>query len=228
MSRSFVNTSDHLDSSGISISDTPFTMAIWYKYASTASSNAFITIGESGTGNNWFILRGITSAPKSLQIEEKDTVASGVNSKQGVGSGDTATWHLAVGVFTSHSSRTAFIDGGGATVGSGTRTASGMNVVKISGDTAASPGQAMNGKLAHAAIWNIALSDAQVYSLLYLYPNQVAVGNLVNYWPLTNNQSPEPDYGSGNLPLTVTGTTFSTDNPNIAGTLVQQLMGAIG
>ena len=86
----------------------------------------------------------------------------------------------------------------------------------------------MNGKLAHAAIWNVALSDQEVASLKYLYPNQVAVANLVNYWPLTSNKSPEPDYGSGNLPLTVTGTTFSTDNPNIAGTLVQTLMGAIG
>ena len=224
MSRSFNGSTNYLSASGISISDTPFTMSVWWKSKGLGSASPVgMCIGESGTGNNWFLWRLNTN--KFMQIEEKDTVAGPGNSTQAA-TNDFSTWHLGVCVFSSHSSRSVFIDGTGKATVSGARTATGFNMTVVGANSV--PGNLWNGNLAHAAIWNTDLTDQQVYSLLYLYPNQVAVGNLVNYWPMTGNQSPEPDYGSGNLPLTVTGATFSTDNPNIAGTLVQTLMGASG
>lgn len=225
MSRLFSTTSDHLDVASVSVSDVPITISAWVHLTNTGYSNNFACIGESGTGNNQYWIG--TNGSGQFTVNERDTVTSTAN--LGIGVNDIlANWYLVVGVFTNHSSRNIYSMGSSTGSSSAARTASGVNSIRISGDTNATPSNPAKARIAHVAIWNTALSASQIDSLKYLYPNQVAVGNLVNYWPLTNNQSPEPDYGSGNLPLTVTGTTFSTDNPNIAGTLVQQLMGAIG
>lgn len=228
MSRVFSANTDHLDSASSVVTDVPLTLSAWVKYDSTHGVTQYmpICLGESGTGNNYFALKSLSG--QQIRAEERDTSISGGNTVQATPPLGVTSWYLFSGVFTTHGSRSMWINGTGKGSDSTAKTASGINSIRISGDNNATPSQIWRGNIAHVAIWNIALSDQQIASLLYLYPNQVAVGNLVNYWPLTNNQSPEPDYGSGNLPLTVTGTTFSTDNPNIAGTLVQQLMGAIG
>ena len=49
----------------------------------------------------------------------------------------------------------------------------------------------MNGDLAHIAIWNVALTDAEIASLynggIGLDPRYVRSANLVAYWPLIRN-----------------------------------------
>jgi hypothetical protein len=70
----------------------------------------------------------------------------------------------------------------------------------------------MKGLIAHVAIWNIALADADVLLLASGPPNNVQPANLIDYWTLNTNASPEvPLVGANNL--TVTGTLYSSSDP---------------
>jgi hypothetical protein len=226
LSRTFSANTDHLDAA-TDITDVPFTLSCWYKLPSDKTGQIMysMALGVAGTTNNLYWIDIHTN----MECGEKDTVAStaATNLENQSTAHQYGIWRVMTGVFATHSSRSIYLDGTSKSTNSATRTTAAVDSIRISGDLATTPSvnTPFQGSIAHAAIWNIALSDQQVASLLYLYPNQVAVANLVHYWPLLNNQSPEPDYGSGNLPLTVNGTTFSSSNPNIAMTASHTLMG---
>lgn len=225
MSWTLNGTNQNASVSPIDVSDLPVTISVWVKNSGLGSaSSVYLCMGVSGSSNNWVLIR--SNASKAAQCEEKDTSASPFNSYQNFNN-DQSSWHLIVGVFTSHSSRTVCLDGVYGPTDGTVKTASGFNMFSFGSNAA--PGNYLTGKIAHAAVWNTSLTSGQINSLLYLYPNQVQVANLVHYWPMLDSSSPATDYGSGNLSLTLSNSpTFSTDNPNIAGTLVQTLMGASG
>ena len=229
MSRIFASSGDFAATDATStLTDLPISMCCWVKESATSGGNYFVVVGTSGSSNNAYRLE--RSHPAGSLRSNCNEIDNAGASHGGLGatlSGSMGVWRLYAAVFTDHSNRTSYLDGR-AGAGAGASTTSATNMVRVSGDALGSSVLTSSTLIAHVALWNVALSSSDINQLRYLFPNQVRAGNLVNYWPLTSNASPEPDYGSGNLPLTVTGTTFSTDNPNIAGTLVQQLMGAIG
>ena len=229
MSRTFGASTEPLDTAASSpVTDTPITIACWIKELALTSKN-IVTLGTSGSSNSAYRLETFNGGAAIIRVNcnEVDNAGATHGSITTAQGGIVGTWRHFAAVFTDHSNRTAYLDGRGAS-STGASTTGATNMVRISGDCLGVNTMTGNNLVAHVAIWNVALSASDVKSLLYLYPNQVQVASLVHYWPMTNNQSPEPDYGSGNLSATVTGATFSTDNPNIAGTLVQTLMGASG
>lgn len=61
-----------------------------------------------------------------------------------------------------------------------------------------------DGRVAEAAIWNVALTASEVAALAKgVSPLQIRPASLQAYWPLIGRQSPEPDWVGGfNLTLT--------------------------
>jgi hypothetical protein len=94
------------------------------------------------------------------------------------------------------------------------KAVTGVNQTRVSNNADGTGGR-WNGLIAHVCVWNIALSDANMTALAAsTNPQDISPGSIVDYWTLTGNVSPEtPTVGADNL--TVTGTTFSSDNPTV-------------
>lgn len=78
-----------------------------------------------------------------------------------------------------------------------------------------SNGQYPNGYAAECAIWNVALSAAEIASLGKGFsPQMIRPQSLVGYWPLHGNASPEPDLRNGNNG-TISGSPTKNDHPRV-------------
>ena len=127
------------------------------------------------------------------------------------------TWHHSCAVVASATDRRVFIDGGSKDTETVTRnptittTAIGVN---LHGGTAYN---GMVGAMAEAAIWDVALTDAEVaivasgISPLLMRPN-----DLVAYWPIIGRTSPEIDIFGG-YDMSITGGSMAAaPHPRIA------------
>ena len=64
----------------------------------------------------------------------------------------------------------------------------------------------MSGRIAEVALWDVALSAAEVAALASgVTPLHMRPGNLVAYWPVWGLHSPEIDLTSNGNNMTVTG-----------------------
>src|ERR1700741_5384202 len=98
---------------------------------------------------------------------------------------------IACGVWSASKSRSAYFNGGGKATNSATQTPSGINATAIGAFLDTSPDRYHAGMVAEAAIWNVALTDAEVAVLAAaISPLAVRPGSLVAYWPLIGNNSP--------------------------------------
>ncbi|MHA2079407.1 MAG: LamG-like jellyroll fold domain-containing protein, partial [Candidatus Thorarchaeota archaeon] len=153
----------------------PFTMACWFNIADNTNYHALMGLAtESGGGREWesfMLLAQGAVAGDPVRCWAYGTTDTG-------GPADTTTgysvntWHHACGVWTSDTSRAAFIDGGSK----GTDSTDVGDVIAentcigaiyqyqgslvVDGPT--------DGRIANACIWNRALSDAEVE---YAYRN---------------------------------------------------------
>ena len=117
------------------------------------------------------------------------------------------TWHHACAVAASDASRSVYIDGGSKATTTTSISVSGEYRISIGRFSDSSPSVYFSGKIAEAAIWNIALSDAEVALLAKaVSPLMVRPEALIFYTPIIGKYSPEIDL-IGGLSLTVTGAT---------------------
>jgi hypothetical protein len=101
------------------------------------------------------------------------------------------TWHHACGVFAGQTSRSVYLDAAGKQTGTVDVPLSDYNVTNIGVlGSGAILGNYWDGDLAHAAIWNVALTDAEVASLAIGFsPLFVRPQNLLAYWPLLRSDN---------------------------------------
>jgi hypothetical protein len=69
------------------------------------------------------------------------------------------------------------------------------------------------GEISHVAIYNVALTAAEVAALAKgVSPLRIRRGSLIRYWPVYGRSSPEPDYSGNGDNLTLTGFATLADN----------------
>ena len=214
MSRSFSSASDYLDAATAVIATRPCTISLWAKNGDLggASGEHYFNIGVSGSSDNRITLfcgngTGLVAAGERDASASQAAIALTTYAVGG--------WFNLTGVFTSDSSRACFVNGAAKATNSGVASPSAFNATRVSGNLVSTPGNPIlsGGLVAYIGVWNIALADADVLKLYTQTPDLVQSANLIEYWPLIGNQSPEPSSGTQGTSLTVTGTTFSTDNP---------------
>lgn len=218
MSRSWSGAAGfHVDMSGTPVTAPPLTLAAYVNMGSltdSAGSKAIITSGASGGINNTFSLRVDTSGHVLAQTRNTGNAIATTSTTLAI-----SGWHLIAAVFTSAASRFSWLDNGGNVLDTSSRTPTGVNAFRIGGELDDSQSR-MNGLIAYAGVWNIDLTATQLLALYVAAGSgkdfrTVAKANLVDYWSLDTNASPEvPLYGSDNL--TVTSATYSASNPTIA------------
>lgn len=189
---------------------TPLTLSCWFQSANTTSNYLLCGVIEnSGGGTNEFSLwasGGVAGDP--VQAISRTTSSAAASSSTGFSAN---TWHHACGVFTSATSRAAFIDGGSKGTNTTSRTP-GSLARYIIGSRNDATGQ-LNGLAAEFAIWSVALTDAEVAALgRGISPLLVRPASLLEYWPLSNSRLINVKSG---IELSATGATGGIDHPRI-------------
>lgn len=199
MARTFVAASSQsLGYVGAPLTTVPLTLACWFKPASVAGgTNKSLVSLDDGAANE-FLLRSVASGGAVAAVAN-----TGISTTAGTQS--NGVWGHAAAVFASSTSRTSYLNGVAATVDTTNVTPSGINGTHVGRLWAAS--QFADGDIAEVAIWNVALSAADMAALaLGISPSMIRPDALVFYAPLIGVGSPEPDL-VGRRNLTVTGAT---------------------
>jgi hypothetical protein len=216
MARSFNGTSQYAQYAGAVVTGYPFTLAAWVKPGVNGLENDFVLSLSDVSENAVYqaiVLGGGTVGDegKVLAVSRNTTLAAAKTSA----AMSADTWNHAAGVFSSATSRAAYLNGGNK----GTETtnitfAAGIDTTAIGRLSRPTPAAYFHGSCAEAGVWAAALSDEEIAALAAgLSPLQVRPQSLVAYWPLFARATNEEDWVGGNT-LTVTGAT-AADHPRI-------------
>lgn len=181
----------------------PISMSAWFNSDDIGAHQVLIGLTDFSVVTQYILLiaAGLTGGDPVQAIKEG---AGSVTASTSTGF-SANTWHHAAGVFAAVADTRVYIDGGSKGTSAVASTPSGLDTTTL-GSLRRSAGSLwhMSGRIAEAAIWNIALSDAEVavlaegYSPLLVHPQ-----NLVFYAPLVR-ELVEP---IGGVTLTNAGST---------------------
>lgn len=189
----------------------PLTLACWFNSDSITASQVLIQVTDSSSNNNYFGLyaSGNTAGDPVRALTQSAAAFGPAATTTGYAA---STWYHAAGVFSASDSRSAYIDGGSKGTETTAVTPSSIDRIGLAADGDLSPGSLFNGRLAEAAIWNVALDDAEVAALAAGYcPLCVHPSALVFYAPLVQNVMDV----RGGLTLTATGSPTVADHCRI-------------
>lgn len=198
-----------MDASFLNIS-LPLTMACWFNVDDATSNHTLMSIVEDGIGTKSFRLHASGNAGGDpVRATSHSTQNRNANSSTGY---TADTWHHACGVFTSSTLRTAYIDGGSPGTNTVSSTPTTFDTIAFGVSAFPTPANYCDGEIAYPAVWDVALTAAEVASLgAGAHPTMIRPDSLVAYWDLNGTFSPEIDPIS-RYDSTVTGAT-KTDNP---------------
>ena len=213
MALDFDGATAYLAASVAPATDEGLTLAAWCLADATTGAHTVLALENAGaSANSWSI--GLNHATTAARIFKRDGAGDNVN--------DTTTtyslgvWMHICGVFAADNDRRIFLNGGGKGTGTTTVTESGPpNAVTIGARRGSTTVRFFDGKIAEAAIWNVALTDAQVAELAAgKAPDMVQPQSLAAYWPLIGRRTNEIDR-VGNAVLTATGSPTAYGHPRI-------------
>jgi hypothetical protein len=210
MARSFSgNNANRLSSTTVPITTWPLTMACWANCAAINTSYAFMSLWSSTTN---YIALGTNSTANAI-FQTNDNVGLVNATASTTFSADT--WFHACGVYSTATSRTVHYNGGNSGNSVQNRNPTGLNNIFIGSRNLQLP---LNGRVAWATIWNVALTATEIFSLSRgVYPLLVRPNNIVAFYPLFGRGSTEPDLIARN-DLVITGTVPHYFQPRIIGT----------
>lgn len=213
MARSFASAStQHLLTSAAVVTAPPVTMACWFIADDTTAERCLMSISDGATDNQWFRLdlRGdVGGDPVSMRCRFSGGQDARADSTTGF---STATWSHACGVVASTTSRSVYLNGGNSATNT-TSVSTGSFTTTTIGKRSSSNQALMNGDIAEAGIWNVALNADEIMALSKgVCPLLIRPANLKGYWRLGIG-SPEPDWSGNGNHMTVTGATVADHAP---------------
>lgn len=211
MGRTFNGSSDYLKRATALITAAPFTVSCWYKPTSGTATRTLWSFGDTGGDLSYF--RGVyDEIADRLDFHARNT---GTEIAAGSGTTTEGAWNHAAMVAASSTSRTSYTNGTAGTTNTVTVVPPSIDAIALGRLERSSPVQYFGGDLAEFAIWNIALSGAQISALAAGdNPQTIELANLVAYWTITGTASPEVDVIAA-YELAVTGTSASSNHPTI-------------
>lgn len=186
------------------LTSVPITMACWFNSNDITVSQILMAISDDAADSDYHLLATLDNiAGNPLYIATARSSAAFAQTALGY---SINTWHHACGIFAAVDDRRVYLDGGNKATNGDSRTPVSLDNTTIGILQQFTPFGHMSGLIAEAAIWNIALTDAEVlilangYSPLFVHPQ-----NLVAYWPLIRGLNDRV----GGYNLTATGTIAS-------------------
>lgn len=193
---------------GLVAAPPPLTMACWFRTDTVAALEMLMTVGTAASANNRHSLFADGNAGGD-PITAQSWVTGAANAL--TTAGFTANvWHHACAVFRTITDRAAYLNGGSKGTNATSSAPSAPTEVRIGGNHA-TPFAYYGGRIAHAAIWATALSDAEVAALgKGASPLTIQPAYLVAYWPLgIGARLVEPSILPAVADLTVVGATLA-------------------
>lgn len=196
MSLDFDGTTSYVEATSGVVTAVPLTMSCWFNLDNATANQTLMSVSASGATSARFAMIAAGAAvndPLRAAVQAGGTV---VNAEAGTFLADT--WHHGCAVFTSATSRTIYLDH--ATSGTNTTNIT-PNAALINRTNLASQwgsgarGVTANGEIMEAAIWNVALEDAEIKALAQGFkPTQIRPNALVFYAPIIREIA---DYARG-------------------------------
>lgn len=195
-----------------SVTGAPFTMGAWAKTPTDTLSHPIVQLGDDATAENRFSLnfQG-NDAGDPLRISALDGTTASADTTTGY---SPDTWHHALAVVASTTSRTVYIDGGSAATDTTSITPTGVDHLSIGYSADSTPFYG-DTTIAEVALWNVALSAEDAAMLAAgVSPLLVRPDALVSYFPLHDSSSTSMDV-VGRYEATWTGTPAVADHPRV-------------
>lgn len=168
----------------LGISAPPLTIAAWVHVDSLVGARAVCSIGRNDSTGEF--LARVTLAVTTGVVGAN--AASGGASQTAVSASGVATgvWSHVAGVFASTTSRTAYRDGVGGTPNTSSVSTPSLTAQQtgVGVWVESTPTNMMDGRIAHLAVWNVALDAAEIAALAARWsPRMIRPAALVAYWP---------------------------------------------
>lgn len=201
------------------ITGPPATICAWFQDTTTASAHAIVTVTDSAAGFTG-LLQLVTQSPGKIAAG----TYNGTTYDQALTTTTftTNTWASACGVWTSATSRAAFLNGGGKGTNTTSITPSSIDILSVGYRASNTPALHLSGIIAEVGIWNVALSDDEVAMLGGLgggggmAPPCIRRDALVGYYPMIIKGSTGPDLFSSTInELTWGSGTASATHPRV-------------
>lgn len=213
MARTFDNSGTHsLIRTPAPATGTPVTLAVWVNPSSTTTVSAALSIGTA-FGDYIIIFHNASNfvgGQYAMASGPASAAASITTPNMVIG-----TWYHLCAVFTSSTVNSAYLNGANLVTNSGHTAVTPATLVRatIGANQGGGFGE-FSGTVAFPAIWNIALSSADVLELATgLSPRMKHPESLLCYARLDGN-SPETDMVSS-ITWTLTGVPTVADNPRL-------------
>lgn len=190
------------------LADVPMTFACWFRPSNITSTGVLMGVFATSDDGHYLMFRGATGGDPLGASSNDQGVANGEASTgtSGIAAG---TWYHGAAVYTSTSSRAVFLNAAKFTNTTNV-TPTGFTKTGLGVFTGSSDSTFFAGEIAEAAIWNVALTDAEVASLARgVSPLRVRPSALVFYAPLWRTVF---DYRAA-VSLTNSGTTAADTHP---------------
>jgi len=189
MSRSFTAaSSQYIEIDSAVVTAAGFTMGCWFNANNITSGHTLLAINDKDASASFFMLdaRGAdTGDPFRFAARQESGSYNTADTSTGFSAG---VWHMGVGVSASTTDRRAYIDGGSKGTDNTNCTPANLDRTSIGRTGDATPGGYTDGLIAHAFVYNFAMTDAQVAELYAAkHPLLYNPGALVAYWPLMAN-----------------------------------------
>jgi hypothetical protein len=209
VAREFDGSNDSLSIGTAIVTAYPWTWACWFLIDTTTGVKTLMAEGDlAGLANYW----ALAPSENALTFFVQSTAGS-----------DTAfipsptlsagTWYHACAVGRATALIDLYLNGGNKASTVTARTPAGLDNTTLGVSRLSSDLNWHDGRIAEACLWNVALSDAEVAEIAdpLTDPRTVQGANLIAYWPLCGDASPEPDE-IGSNDLTVNGA-IKADHP---------------
>ncbi len=188
MAYSFNGSNQYISSTTTPVTAVPITISAWFYGSSTAISNGIISPTNS-SGSDSFRLQAVQSSIG--QTVRGGSFATGFTT----GNANTTTtwsatvWNNASVVFASSTSRTVYLNNGGAGTNTTSNTPSGIDRLLIGVLINASAlFNYISGYLAEIGVWNVSLNADELSALnKNISPELIRPQSLVFYSPLIRN-----------------------------------------
>jgi hypothetical protein len=192
----------------------PLTIVAWVKEPTLQSAaDTVVTFGELAAGN--FFKLGISAANVPVAQQDSGNTTRTATAPSAL---IANTWTHIGAVFTADNSRTAYINGAGASNSTASAPTAPTDITSMYIGASEALAADFNGLIGHVAIWDMPLTVSDMQALAGgANPTTIEPANLVAYWPLIDNLLPVA--GSGTL-LVQGGTVLTTpaDNPPVDAT----------
>ncbi len=217
MARLFDGVDDYLENTPAPVTASPFTVAGWFRTSNMDDLQDIWAVSNGGATNKAY--RCQANGPETTPVADtfRYNATSGPNSFTDTTTGYSSNvWHHFAAVEASATDRRAFIDGGSKGTSDKDRTPAGIDTTRIG----ALSTFLFDGDLAHIAVWNVVLSDAEIASLYggRISPLRFRRDALISYWAV-GGQSPEPDIVGG-INLTLFSAPAQSEEPPIPWSII--------